>query len=105
MCIMDKKKLKTKGETMIERAENQFWAYKINNTDNQKDLVLLDNVQFIYELSLAELELKSFGVDFEVTNGLREFKILNKSEDIKKLIKKEAHILSLLMGNLLIIFI
>jgi len=87
---MDKKKLKTKGETMIERAENQFWAYKINNTDNQKDLVLLDNVQFIYELSLAELELKSFGVDFEVTNGLREFKILNKSEDIKKLIKKRG---------------
>jgi hypothetical protein len=87
---MDKKKVKTKGETMIERAENQFWAYGINNMDNKKDLVLLDNVQFIYELSLAELELKSFGVDFEVTNGLREFKILNKSEEVKREIKKRG---------------
>lgn len=83
--------LKTKAETMIERAENQFWAYEINNNiDNQKDLVLLENVQFIYELSLAELELKSFGVDFKVTNGLREFKILNKSEEKKKIIKKRS---------------
>ncbi len=87
---MDKNKLKTKGETMIERVESQFWAYGINNMDNKKDLVLLDNVQFIYELSLAELELKSFGVDFEVTNGLREFKILNKSEKLKKSIKKRG---------------
>ncbi len=87
---MDRMKLKTKGEIMIKRAENQFWAYSINKTDNQKDLVLLDNVQFIYELSLAELELKSFGVNFEVTNGLRKFKILNKSEEIKKLIKKRS---------------
>ncbi len=58
--------------------------------DNQKDLVLLDNVQFIYELSLAELELKSFGAEFKVTNGLRKFKILNKSEEIKNLIRKRG---------------
>ena len=32
---------------MIERAESQFWAYEIDNNDSQKDLVLLDNVQFI----------------------------------------------------------
>ena len=97
---MDKKKLKTKGETMIERAEKQFWAYEINNIDNQKDLVLLDNVQFIYELSLAELELKSFGVDFEVTNGLREFKISNKSEEIKKLIIKRGSYFKSIDGEL-----
>jgi len=30
---------------------------------------------------LAELELKVIGVDFEVINGLREFKILNKSDE------------------------
>lgn len=83
------KKFKTKGEIMIERAEDQFWAYKINN-DNKKDLVLLDNVQFIYELSLAELELKALGIDFEVTNGLREFKILNKSNELKELIKRKG---------------
>jgi len=75
---------------MIERAQNQFWAYEITGETGRKDLVLLDNVQFIYELSLAELELKSFGVDFEVTNGLREFKILNKSEKLKNLIKRRS---------------
>jgi len=87
---MSFKKLKTKGEIMIERAENQFWAYKTNNENNEEDLTLLDNVQFIYELSLAELELTSLGVDFEVTNGLRKFKILNKSSDIKEKIKKRS---------------
>ena len=88
--MMEIKKLKTKGETMIERAESQFWAYEIDNNDSQKDLVLLDNVQFIYELSLAELELKALGVDFEITNGLREFKILNKSDEQKELIKRKG---------------
>lgn len=82
--------IKTKGETMIERAESQFWAYEINNNDSQKDLVLLDNIQFIYELSLAEMELAALGIQFEATNGLREFKILNRSKELKELIKKEA---------------
>jgi len=75
---------------MIERAESQFWAYEIDNNDSQKDLVLLDNVQFIYELSLAELELKALGIDFDVTNGLREFKILNKSDEQRELIKSKG---------------
>jgi len=87
---MEIKKLKSKGETMIERAESQFWAYEIDNNNAKKDLVLLDNVQFIYELSLAELELKALGIDFEVTNGLREFKILNKSDERKELIKRKG---------------
>ncbi len=87
---MEIRKFKTKGDTLIERAENQFWAYKIDNDNMGKDLVLLDNVQFIYELSLAELELKAFGVDFEVTNGLREFRILNKSNELKALIRRKG---------------
>ncbi len=87
---MEIEKLKTKGETMIERAESQFWAYNQDSKDSQKDLVLLDNVQFIYELSLAELELKALGIDFEVTNGLREFKVLSQSEETKELIKKKT---------------
>jgi len=87
---MEIKRLKTKGETMIERAESQFWAYNTNNKYSQQDLVLLDNVQFIYELSLAELELKAFGIDFEVTNGLREFKLLNKSNELNELIKRKG---------------
>jgi len=87
---MDNKILKQKGEIMIDRAERQFWAYDVDVRDSKKDVVLLDNVQFIYELSLAELELKALGADFNVTNGLREFKILNKSEELKELIKKKA---------------
>jgi len=84
---METRKLKTKGETMVERAESQFWAYGISNENTEKNLLLLDNVQFIYELSLAELELKALGVDFEVTNGLREFNLLKKSEELNELIK------------------
>jgi len=87
---MEIKRLKTRDEIMIERAESQFWAYEIDNNDSQKDLVLLDNVQFIYELSLAELELKALGIDFDVTNGLREFKILNKSDEQRELIKSKG---------------
>jgi len=87
---METKRLKTKGESMIEKAESQFWAYEIDDKNTEKDLVLLDNVQFIYELSLAELELKAFGVEFEVTNGLREFKILNKSVELKEIIKSKG---------------
>ena len=87
---MEIKRLKTKGETMIERAESQFWAYNTNNKHSQQNLILLDNVQFIYELSLAELELKAFGIDFEVMNGLREFKVLNKSNELNELIKRKG---------------
>jgi len=87
---MEIKRLKTKGEIMIERAESQFWTYAIDNKNTQQDLILLDNVQFIYELSLAELELKALGIDFEVTNGLREFRIMNKSEEQKELIKRKG---------------
>ena len=97
---MEIKKVKTKGETMIERAESQFWAYEIDNNDSQKDLVLLDNVQFIYELSLAELELKALGVDFEVTNGLREFRILNKSDEQRELIKRKGSYYKTVNGEL-----
>ena len=87
---MELKLLKSKDEFMLERAESEFWAYKIENNAYQKDLVLLDNVQFIYELSLAELELKALGIEFETKNGLREFQILNKSNECKKLIKKRG---------------
>jgi len=75
---------------MLDKADSLFWAYEIDDQVCKKDLILLDNVQFIYELSLAELELKALGVDFEVTNGLREFQILNKSDEQKNLIKKKG---------------
>ncbi len=36
----------------------------------------MDNVQFIYELALAQLELQALNINFQVTNGLREFRLL-----------------------------
>ncbi|MBI3754052.1 MAG: hypothetical protein HY266_08450 [Deltaproteobacteria bacterium] len=82
-----------KGKIMMERAEelSQFWAYDLSYAQGS-DMRLLDNVQFIYELSLAELELKALGADFEVTNGLREFKIKNRSKALDdKIIKQSSY--------------
>lgn len=78
---------------MLEKAEqlNQFWAYDLSFQKNS-DLTLLDNAQFIYELSLAELELEALGANFEVTNGLREFKLKNKSHELhEKLIERTSY--------------
>jgi len=81
-----------KGKRMLERAEelDTFWAYTTEKLPKDKQLVLLDNVQFIYELALAQLELQSLGVRFEVTNGLREFRLL-EARDEEKLRKKLAY--------------
>jgi len=81
--------LNRKGAIMLDRGENQFWAYD-TNFDSKEGLVLLDNVQFIYELSLSQLELKSLGIDFEVTNGLRQFKVLNQDEERANLLRKRT---------------
>lgn len=85
--------IKNKGEIMFKKAEDisQFWAYDFAYS-RDVDLTLLDNVQFIYELSLAELELKALGADYEVTNGLREFKLNNKSSELnRRIIKKSSY--------------
>ncbi len=86
-------KIKTKGEIMLERAEKigNFWAFKEETLSKDKQLVLFDNVQFIYELALAQLELRALGVEFEVTNGLREFKLLEDPEDTESLKRKLAY--------------
>jgi DNA modification methylase len=73
-----------KSARMIERAEEltTAWAYKHAVPSETQGLVLLDNVQFIYELALAELELQALGADFRITNGLRKFDLLKvKDED------------------------
>jgi hypothetical protein len=57
LTIMRKEILKQKGAIMLDRGENQFWAYD-TNFNSKEGLVLLDNVQFIYELSSAQLELR-----------------------------------------------
>ncbi len=50
------------------------------------ELKLHDNIQFIYELALAQLELEAFGVDFHVANGMRIFeaKKLPDSETLQR---------------------
>ncbi len=85
--------IKTKGEIMLEKAEKigDFWAFKEELLSKDKQLLLFDNVQFIYELALAQLELKSLGVKFEVTNGLREFRLLEDPEDVEFLKRKLAY--------------
>lgn len=90
---MQKTITKDKGEIMLEKAEDvsQFWAYDLSFSKDS-DLTLLDNVQFIYELSLAELELLALGAEFELTNGLREFKIKNKSMELsERIIKRSSY--------------
>lgn len=42
---------------------------------NTKKLKLLNNIQFIYELALARLELHSFNPDLKVTSDFREFEL------------------------------
>lgn len=80
---MADKALNYKGERMIQKAEKMgsFRAYDTTDLPQDKQIILLDNVQFIYELALAQLELQSLGTQFEVTNGLREFKLLATQDD------------------------
>lgn len=52
---------------------------------------LIDKVQFVYELQLAQLELQSLGVKSEITDGFREFKLLNTITDEEKLRKRLAY--------------
>ncbi len=81
-----------KGQRMLQRAEELsfLWAYKKEALPAENELVLLDNVQFIYELSLAQLELQSFGVEYQVTNGLRQFE-LKRFRDEDELRKRLAY--------------
>ncbi len=81
--------LNRKGAIMLDRVESQFWAYD-TKLDAKEGLVLLDNVQFIYELSLSQLELRALDIDFEVTNGLRQFKVLNQDEEKANLLKNKT---------------
>jgi len=45
------------------------------------ELTLLSNIQFIYELALARLELHALGADFQMANNLRTFKVFNKVDE------------------------
>jgi len=81
-----------KGKRMINRAQDISisWAYKKNDNSKKNTLILLDNVQFIYELALAQLELEDLNINFRVTNGLREFELLG-IENVNEIIKRTAY--------------
>ncbi len=51
---------------------------------------LIENVQFIYELALAEHELEAFDVDFAVRNSLRDF-VLKNPPNIDRLVRRLAY--------------
>lgn len=51
-------------------------------------LLLFDNVQFIYELVLAQLELESLGAKFEVANSLRKFSLYGVDSDKIQILKR-----------------
>jgi hypothetical protein len=84
-----------KGQRMLQRAQGleSFWAYSNEELPKDKHLLLLDNVQFIYELALAQLELQSLGTRAEMTSGLREFKLLDV-DDEDKLRRRSAYLKS-----------
>jgi DNA modification methylase len=54
------------------------------------DFNLFRNVQFIYELALAELELKAMGVEFKVADNLRNFHC-KPQDDLTYLKKRLAY--------------
>ena len=74
-----------------------FSDHNKNELKENEQLSLLDNVQFIYELSLAQLELQSLEVYFEMTNILRNFKLIETQND-DDLLKKLAYFKSV-KGN------
>ncbi len=64
------------------------------NQDDPKEkgmqLKLFDNVQFIYELALAQYELESLGVEFNISEDLRNFGS-KKQDDIEYLKNRLAY--------------
>ncbi len=64
--VSDKPK---KGKTSVRENVSVISAPEKTKTI---EMQLFNNVQFIYELHLAKLELESFGLDVKITNGLRK---------------------------------
>jgi Cu/Ag efflux protein CusF len=61
-----------------------------NETDYTMDFKLFRNVQFIYELALAELELGAMGVEFRIADNLRNF-ACKSPDDLEYLKKRLAY--------------
>lgn len=67
-----------------------LWAYDPSAVGLEGRLTLLDNVQFIYELALAQMELSALGAAYRVTNGLRVFELL-AAEGTENLVRRSAY--------------
>jgi len=88
------KLIKKAGSEEVDKELDTFWICNTENLTEDKKSVLIDNVQFIYELVLAQLELQSLGVKFEIINGFREFRLL-ETQDEEKLRKRLAYFKSI----------
>lgn len=88
---------------MLNKAQppDSFWAYNTKGLPKDEQLLLLDNVQFIYELALAKLELQAIGASFEMTNGLREFKLLHteETEEDEEMFRKKLAYFKIVKGK------
>ncbi len=72
------------------KEQKTLWAYEKSIPGDSSQLALLNNVQFIYELALARFELEALGATYEITNSLREFKLLDVA-DVYTLRKRLAY--------------
>ena len=64
---------KKSKEYLVKDASTGEFAKTKLALDEQIHLDLFKNIQFIYELDLANLELESFGLDVKIGKGLRRF--------------------------------
>ncbi len=70
---------------ILEEGKERLWISKQKSIQERANFILLDNVQFIYELALSQLELEAFGVRFELCECLREFRVVNELNDAELL--------------------
>lgn len=95
-------KYKTSQEKVSHKARaNSNWAKEpvaefavqrvLKPLEKSIALKLFSNVQFIYELHLAKLELESFGLNVEITNGLRTVLTRCDSQIVNMLCRRSAY--------------
>jgi len=71
----------------LEKSKKKKSRYSSNedesslNKTNKSKAILFENVQFIYELALAQMEMESFNIKYNITNGLREFEIQDSQQN------------------------
>lgn len=76
----------TSGEYVAESKDSKTF----NLRGKEIKLELLHNIQFIYELALAKLELQTLGGELKISNDFRTFKI-NSSTNLDGLKKRLAY--------------